>query len=491
MSREKVLIYDEVFNVPGRIDFDRLIEIEDQLPVEMWELLERGFTVGIFQIEDGQAKDLCKKIRPRNLEDIALITALNRPGVLGSGGHHKYVKHRNGERVVYRHPIFKTVAEESYGVLVYQEQFINFFRELGYNPKEADAIRAIVGKKKRKEMAEIKPDYIQRFVNHPGSYTALGSPEIDKYIKKHIHPIQSPIENTNKFRAEILAEIFWEELENFADYAFNKAHSIEYGLITLWTTFAKWHNPQAFYLGSMQSLVKQGHKEQIPRYVREAQRMGIKILAPDLNLSKAGSSVSEGAIRYGFADVKGIGLNSAKWITANRPYKDFDELEEKSMEDERKITLKNGMRKKGVHAGQINSLRRLAEEEGWNLAETQEELLGITLNDPSVEILLEHQDQIEKECVSLAESNEHGVHSIAGIITNIKHAKTKNGDPMAWITIEADGEERDLTVWNKELERLNFIWRRRQAVVAQIKVTDKGSNIITAKALYSKRHNES
>lgn len=465
--------YKQLIDSNGHIDFDSLVDIEDQLPEEMWQLLDRGFTVGIFQIEDGGTpKDLCKKIRPRSLEDVALITALNRPGVLNSGGHNKYVKHRNGEPVVYRHPIFEVVAQESYGVLVYQEQFINFFRELGYDAKEADSIRAIVGKKKRKEMAEIKPDYLKRFMAHPGT-------DMDDAARLTWR--------TNPNPALTLAEQFWAELENFADYAFNKAHSLEYGLITLWTTFAKWYNPQSFYLGSMQSLVKQGKKEHIPRYVREAQRMGIKILGPDLNRSKAGSSVDDGAIRYGFADVKGIGLAPAKWLVENGPFKDFEDLEEKSQEDARKITLKNGMRKKGIHAGQITALRRLASEEGWALAETQEELLGLALTDPSLEILLEYKDEIQNDCTPVDQIDEYGTHSIAGIITNIKLTKTKNGDPMAWVTIDYEGEQRDYTVWNRELERLSFIWRRRQAVAAQIKVNEKGANIITAKALYSKR----
>ena len=445
------------------VDFYDVIRMDEdgELPDEMWELLDNGFTTGIFQIEDERVpRKLCKDIKPRSLEDIALITALNRPGPLKGGATAQYVKVRKGGEQITPHPIFDKVAAESYGEIIYQEQFINFFIELGYSPIEADNIRAIVGKKKRVEMEKIKPDYIERF-------TKLGADPK-------------------------LAEGVWAALEGFADYAFNKAHSVEYGAISLWTTWAKWKNPAAFILASIKSLVAEGKKDQVPRFVREANKMGIEILRPDLNESEAQATIQGNAIRYGFNDVKGIGKTPAEWLVRNRPYVDFDDVLAKAQEPERKIRLRNGTMIVGVKANQVQALKDLATLKGAALLEAEEELLGIALSDSSGTILDEHADDIEKSCVPLEEIDEPGVYTVAGIISNIKHTKTKNGQPMAWVTLENNGIEQEFTVWSKELERLHFIWRTRQAVVANVKVSHGRDgniykNITGAKALHSKK----
>lgn len=471
--------YCEIINTPVE-EFYKLVDIEDKLPDEMWELVDRGFTVGIFQIEDGNdVKRMCRDIKPRNLEDIALITALNRPGPLKSGSDRRYIKARNGGTVYYRHPIFETIAKDTYGEVIYQEQFIRFFVELGYDPKQADIIRDIVGKKKRDEMAKIKPDFIQRFLSHPGSDSHYQWLERTKIDGTHI--------NRDKVLTA-LAEEIWSDLNNFADYAFNKAHSVEYGLITLWTIWAKWNHPAAFYIGAMRSLIKAGKKEQTHRYIREAQRMGIEILKPDINRSNVTTDIDGDAIRYGFADVKGIGLSPAKWIVQNRPFQDFDDLQEKSLEDNRKITLKNGMRKVGINSGQIGALRRLHETPSDHMADVEEELLGIALSDPSVDVLNEYADEIDKLCVSFEEAEEPGQHTIAGIITEVKEATTRKGDPMLWVTLDNSGETKRLAVFGKNVKTFQFVWRQRQAVVVKISVNDRGQNVIDAKPLYSKKN---
>jgi DNA polymerase-3 subunit alpha len=461
--------YCALRNEPWEIFYD-VVNQENNLPDDMWQFLEDGRTVGIFQIEDGpDANSLCKKIKPRNLEDIALITALNRPGPLKSGSHLRYIRGRNGEPVVYRHPIYEKIAQETYGEIIYQEQFIQFFVELGYTPVEADLIRDIVGKKKRDKMAEIRPDFIKRFANHPGTALVKG------------------VHLDTRFDVDMLASTIWSELENFADYAFNKAHSVGYGLITLWTLWAKWRDPQAFYLGAMKSLVKEGKKPEIPRYIREAQRANIKVLKPDINKSKEHTAIDGNAIRYGFADVKGVGLAPAKWLVKHQPYKDFAELEEKSNDEATKITLANGSRKKGINIGQINALRELTESNEDEMPEVEEKYLGIAISDPAVEILNEYADEIADECVPIEATDDVGTYTIAGVITEIKHAVTRQGKPMAWVTIEHNGVSKSIAVWNTELERLSFIWRRRQALVAHIKVTDRGCNILSARALYTKK----
>lgn len=198
------------------IDFYSLQD-EDH-PEEMYELLERGMTIGLFQVEEkGGVKELCRKIKPRNVEELALITALNRPGPLIAGSDTRYLAGRNGAEVHYIHPLLEKVASDTYGEFIYQEQVIQLFRELGYSLQEADNVRAILGKKKREEMAKIKPDFIEKFLAHPNTELAY----------------------TFKEQAIELANNVWDLIENFSKYAFNKAHSTAYGIILLWTMYAK------------------------------------------------------------------------------------------------------------------------------------------------------------------------------------------------------------------------------------------------------------
>jgi DNA polymerase-3 subunit alpha len=451
------------------VDFYDVLRMDEdgELPEELYETLDRGFTVGIFQIEDTQyVKELTKKVKPRSLEEIALVTALNRPGPIKSGAAARYVDGRNGKIHPPKHPLIGRVASESYNQIVYQEQFINLFRELGYTPVEADNIRAIVGKKKRAEMAKIKPDFLKRLKAHPDSKTIIS---IDF----------SPDEYLNK-----LAEEIWHDLEQFADYAFNKAHSVFYGLITLWTTYAKWLNPAEFYLGSIRTLVNvPDGKNEIPRYIREAKRMEIEVLPVDMNESKMDATIQDGAIRYGFREVKGIGYSAAKWLVEHRPFKSFNHMLEVAEDPANKVTLKNGVKTMVVNRGHIEKLRRLIELEGDELVLAEEELLGYSLSDKSAMILEEKADWIASHCSTLDDVSNPGSHRVAGIIVEIKERTTKQGKPYAWVTLENSGERADFTIWAEEMKRFDFLLRVRQAVVLTVVTKARGSSIIGMKAL--------
>lgn len=443
------------------VDFYKVIQMDEdrEIPEEMYKLIDDGFTVGIFQIEDSPfPKELGKRMKCRNLEDIALLTALNRPGPIDSGAARRYMKARETGEWEAMHPIIAKIAGDAYGEIIYQEHLINFFVELGYTPAEADNVRKITGKKLREEMAKLRDDYEKRFA-------AKGA------------------------TIEVIDEV-WKVIEGFADYAFNKAHSVEYGAITLWTTYAKFYNSLAFYLASIRTLVSDGKKGEVPRYIREARKRDYEILPIDMNESKATSSIEDRAIRYGFLDVKGIGRTAADWLVKNRPFTDFDDIITKAEDPKRKITLKNGTVRMAVNRGHVDKLKKLTTLKGEPLWEVEEELLGYSLSDDSASILDEYADQIEAECVPIsALTNDPlpGKYTIAGIITNIKNVKTKRGDPMAWVTIENAGEEIEIAVFNTELERLSFVWRRRQAVIALVNVTSRGKSIVSAKVLYSKR----
>lgn len=457
---DTLMEYNSVLAQQGKkhVDFYDVIRMDEdgELPEELYKQVDDGNTVGVFQIEDGQmAKWLGRHMKPRNLEDIALLTALNRPGPLKSGAAERYVEARKTGKWIAMHPIVGKVARESFGEIIYQEQLINFFVELGYTPAQADNVRKITGKKLRDEMEKLRGDYETRF-------RAAGAD--DKVIEQ-----------------------VWEVIKGFADYAFNKAHSVEYGAITLWTLYAKWYGLTEFYLASIKSLVSEGKKGEVPRYIREARKLEVEILPVDMNKSEAETSIQDKSIRYGFNDVKGIGKSAARWLVENRPFDDFDHLIEKA--ETNKIMLKNGLMRMAVNRGHVKKLEALTTLKDEVLWEAEEELLGFSLSDDSANILDEYAEEIAAECVPISSTDDPGQYTIAGIITNIKHTKTKAGKKMAWVTIENAGEELELAVWNTELDRLSFVWRRRQAVIALIKVTQRGKNIVSAKVLYTKKKN--
>jgi DNA polymerase-3 subunit alpha len=440
------------------IDYEA-IQYQDH-PEEMWKFLDEGKTVGIFQIEDGGgAKKLCKQIAPRNIEELALITALNRPGPLKSGAAERFIKKRNdplwnenrGERLeTIADRMCSQAAHETYGEFVYQEQIIRLFTLLGYDPKEADNVRDILGKKKRDKMAEAKQVYEQR-ANKAG------------------------------WLAHEILDI-WHGIEQFADYAFNKAHSVEYGLIALDCLYAKFHYPAQFIMAGMRTVDKK-HQH---RYINEAKRMNIDILPPDINKSDVETTIDGTSIRYGLSNIKWMGKVPAKWIIANRPFNSYEEILERAQQPELKITLPSGIKKVAIDSRQVENLKKLATYTGTELLELEEELLGLSISDNSARILEDYSKEIEEECVGLEFVDEEGEWTVAGVIKEIRHAKTKAGKPMAWVTIENGDIERTFTVWNNELQRLKFIWRRRTAVIARVATNDRGSTLKAAKILYSK-----
>lgn len=166
--------------------------------------------------------------------------------------------------------------------------------------------------------------------------------------------------------------------------------------------------------------------------------MGVSVHRPELNVSSAEAKIEQDGIRYGYADVKGIGLSAAKWLEKNQPFDSFDHLLEVSQRDDMKITLKNGIRKVAIHKGQIDSLRKLQELEDEALIEAEEELLGVALSDDSEIVFEQYADKIEAECNTFEDVFNRGTgpnaksqFKVAGIISTIRETKTKKGAPMA------------------------------------------------------------
>ena len=253
---------------------------------DVYELLQNADTLGVFQLESPGMRRLIKKMRPDRFADLVAILALYRPGPLESGMVDQYVNCKHGEEVHYLHPILKPVLEETYGVVLYQEQVMKCASTLaGYTLGGADLLRRAMGKKKKYVMDQ------QRSVFIAGA------------AKNGVEP-------------EKADEIF-SIIEKFAGYGFNKSHSAAYALITYQTAWLKVHYPREFMAAYLSSKIG-AKKEVMAEYVRQVRASGIEVMAPDINESYADFTATKSAIRFGLGGVTKVGEAAMQSIFSAR-----------------------------------------------------------------------------------------------------------------------------------------------------------------------------
>ncbi len=246
-----------------------------------YELLARGDTLGVFQLDGGPMRSLLRSMVPDSFEDISAVLALYRPGPMGANAHNDYADRKNGRKPVTAiHPeLAEPLADilgDTYGVIVYQEQVMAIAQQLaGYSLGQADLLRRAMGKKKKEVLAK-------EFVPFSEGMRERGYS--DRAIKT-----------------------LWEILVPFADYAFNKAHTAGYGLISYWTAFLKANYP-AEYMAALLTSVRED-KDKSALYLHECRRMGIKVLPPDVNDSDANYTPRGSDIRFGLAAIRNVGHN--------------------------------------------------------------------------------------------------------------------------------------------------------------------------------------
>ncbi len=275
------------------IDLDRL-PLDDE---KTYELLRRGETDGVFQLESAGMKELLVRMRPSEFNDLIAILALYRPGPLESGMVDQYVKAKHGEiEVKYLLPQLEPILKETYGVIVYQEQVMKIAQVLaGYSLGEADILRRAMGKKKPEVMAAQKERFVKGAVER-------GIPE------------------------EKAVQIF-DLMEKFAGYGFNKSHSAAYALVAYQTAYLKAHYPLC-YMTALLSY-EMGNTDQVVKYVSVCKQMGLEILPPDINESEIGFAIKGDKIRFGLAAVKNVGEGAIEEIIRARaegPFKSFEDF---------------------------------------------------------------------------------------------------------------------------------------------------------------------
>ncbi|WP_369812578.1 DNA polymerase III subunit alpha [Kineosporia sp. A_224] len=258
-----------------------------------YALLGRGDTLGVFQFDGGPMRSLLRLMQPDNFEDISAVGALYRPGPMGAGSHTNYALRKNGQQPIT--PIHPELAESlseilgtTYGLIVYQEQVMAIAQKVGgYTLGKADLLRRAMGKKKREVLDA-------EFVGFSAGMTANGY-------------------------SDAAIKTLWDILVPFSDYAFNKAHSAAYGLVSYWTAYLKANYP-AEYMAAVLTSVRDD-KDKSALYLNECRRMGIKVLPPDVNSSAADFTPVGTDIRFGLTAIRNVGANVVDAIVATREEK--------------------------------------------------------------------------------------------------------------------------------------------------------------------------
>ena len=263
---------------------------------ETMQLFSDGRTDAIFQFESSGMQDLCRKLKPKNIEDLSALNALFRPGPIDGGMVDDFIQRHHGKKSVrYIIPEMKEILDTTQGVIVYQEQAMQLAQKLaGYTMAEADSLRKAMGKKNREEMAEQE----QKFV--------VGA--VARGIKQD------------------KAQQIFSLMSQFADYGFPKAHSVAYAYLAFQTAYLKAHYPEHFYAAVLSNEIEDTAK--VFRYTKEMRGQGIELLPPDVNESDLGFTPLNRAIRYGLAAIKGIGFASVHSIIKARQAGPFQSLDD-------------------------------------------------------------------------------------------------------------------------------------------------------------------
>ena len=461
----------------------RLKDIPDDDP-ETFQMLSDGRTCGVFQMESAGMTGVCVGLKPKDIEDITAIIALYRPGPMDSIPRFITSKH-NPESVTYKHPSLEPILANTYGCIVYQEQVIEIFRRLaGYSLGQADMVRRAMSKKK------------------------LGDIQREREAFLHGDPERSIAGCTANGIPQAVAESIYDEITDFANYAFNKAHAVCYAIVAYQTAWFKCHYPREYMAALLTSVLDSQGK--IAEYIAECRSMGIRLLPPDINQSGPDFTVAGQDIRFGLAALKGVGRGFTNAVLAQRqaegPFRSFPDFCQRLQgEDLNKRVVESLIRAgafdaMGVFRSQLMAayepfLDSLARNRRKNL-EGQFDLFSLGQDQPEpVELVLpnlpEYPPQermaMEKDVTGLYLSGHpmdayretiqaHGAVPIAsvledaaqeaglarfqdgqkvvlaGVVAAAKTKTTRNNTLMAYVTLEDDTGSLELMAFSRTLE---------------------------------------
>ena len=473
-----------------------------------YDLLARGDTLGVFQLDGGAMRALLKQLKPTNFEDISAVIALYRPGPMGMNSHTNYALRKNDLQTIDAiHPELeeplRDILGTTFGLIVYQEQVMSVAQKVaGFSLGQADVLRRAMGKKKKSELDK-------QFADFEGGMVTNG------YSKPAV-------------------KVLWETLMPFADYAFNKAHSAGYGVLSYWTAYLKANHP-AEYMAALLTSVGDS-KDKLGMYLSECRRMGIKVLAPDVNESSVDFTAvaaqgTRGDVRFGLGAVRNVGFNVVEAISQSRTEKGrftsfHDFLRKVPLQVANKRTVESlikagafdslGATRRAlveIHESAVDGAasEKRAEANGqvgfdfdslWDEPEQAEhvpdrpewakrdklaferEMLGLYVSDhplAGLEIALaKHQTASITEIMSgdVAADGEHV--TIAGLITSVQHRVARNsGNQYGIITVEDFAGEISVMFLGKTYQEFSPGLTNDAIVVVRgrVSVRDDGMNL--------------
>ncbi|MFA7352146.1 MAG: DNA polymerase III subunit alpha [Dehalococcoidales bacterium] len=469
------------------IDIDRHdIPMDDK---KTFELLASGETVGVFQLEGSGMRRYIKELKPTVFSDIAAMVALYRPGPMEQIP--KFIRSKYGiEPITYPHPALKEFLEETYGVIVYQEQVIFIVRAFGgYSLGQADIFRKAMGKKKAEVMVKEKANFIGG-------------------AKK------------NGYTAEIAEEVY-ALIEPFAGYAFNKAHAVNYALIAYQTAYLKAHYSIEYLTALL--IAADGQAEKISVAVDECRRMGIQVLQPDINHSEVDFAIEKmedgtQAIRFGLEAIKNVGENAVKPIIEERKtggeYKTIEDMcrrvdicgiNKRVMESLIKSGAMDCLGERGTLLGNIGTIMSAAQREQQLKSSGQStmfDLFGDTVSVPMPSLELEAVDVSRKQILdwekellgvylsehpfspfadkALAENTtlcgqvdaemDGQTVMVAGMVSSVRHLNTRDGQPFASVMLEDLSCKLDVMVWARVFASTRDLWTEGNILLVDGKV---------------------
>jgi DNA polymerase-3 subunit alpha len=288
--RNLTIINDALDNIASNRGVDLELEKLELDDKGAYELLSSGDTLGVFQLDGGPMRGLLRLMKPDNFEDISAVIALYRPGPMGANSHTNYALRKNGQQEITAiHPELEEPLSEvlggTYGLIIYQEQVMSVAQKLaGFSLGQADILRRAMGKKKKSELDKQFAGFQQGMID-------------------------------NGYSSDAVQKI-WDILLPFSDYAFNKAHSAAYGVVSYWTAYLKAHYP-AEYMAALLTSVGDS-RDKLGLYLNECRRMGIKVLPPDVNESIGFFAAVGEDIRFGMGAIRNVGFNVVDHIIAAR-----------------------------------------------------------------------------------------------------------------------------------------------------------------------------
>ncbi len=470
---------------------------------ETFRMLSEGKTSGVFQLESAGMTGVCTSLKPQSIEDITAVIALYRPGPMDSIP--RFIEcSAHPEKIRYKHELLRPILDVTYGCIVYQEQVIEIFRRLaGFSLGQADMIRRAMSKKKHAVIDAERVAFVR------------GDP------KRNI-----PGALANGV-SEAVANSIYDEILDFASYAFNKAHAVSYAIVAYRTAYMKRHHPREYMAALLTSVLENSAK--VAEYIAECRELGIRLLPPDVNESEANFTVSGGNIRFGLVAIKGIGWGVINGLVAERelggPFRSFEEFcRRMAGKDINRRAIDSlirsgafdslGCRRRAlvqIAGPVIDSVNRAQKEnidgqfDLFGDGAEREEIASIPIPDVE-EYTAREKMAMEKEATGLYLSGHpmdeyrdtvrrigaakigplmadfaqtEGQHryadgqyvTLAGVISSARTRTTKNNSLMSYVVLEDDSGSMELIVFQKTLDACGAFIRENEIVIAKGRIS--------------------